>query len=376
MNFLIISYHEDPHATLVAAALHAEGHRVTLWDTPAHSAARSVAVELDADGFAWRIDGRRYAHDHFDMIWPRRRRDVPVTVPLHEADKAFAQGESDTFFDTLFAIAHPSTRIVHPRSVAREGENKLLQLAIATRLGFDIPPSLVGNDREAILSFIARAESDGARVVYKTFLPVGWQEDDRVRMKHTSVIACEDIERNALVEAVPGIYQRRIAKRHELRATFFGERELTVMIDSQRHPSGREDWRSAINLTGYLSVATLPDSVRERCLAMMKEMSLSIACFDFIVDEGGHCWFLELNQQGQFLWVEEQCPDAPMLDAFIDFLLDGRKRYTHVLADALVSPAYRYLNEVFEHERFVDIDPDMALPGPAPVVGLRDRDPA
>lgn len=73
------------------------------------------------------------------------------------------------------------------------------------------------------------------------------------------------------------------------------------MIDSQRDLSATEDWRSAINLTGYLQPLTLPKGIRHLCVTMMKAMNLCMSRFDFIVDEDGHYWFLELNKQGQFL---------------------------------------------------------------------------
>ena len=77
------------------------------------------------------------------------------------------------------------------------------------------------------------------------------------------------------------------------------------MTDSQPHPSATEDWRSAINLTGYLQPFTLPKGIRHQCVTMMKTMNLCMSCFDFIDDEDGHCRFLELNKQGQFSWLEE-----------------------------------------------------------------------
>ena len=73
-------------------------------------------------------------------------------------------------------------------------------------------------------------------------------------------------------------------------------------------------WRSAINLTGYLQPFTLPKGIRHQCVTMMKAMNLCMSCFDFIADEDGRYWFLELNKQSQFLWLEEQCASIPRRD--------------------------------------------------------------
>ena len=52
----------------------------------------------------------------------------------------------------------------------------------------------------------------------------------------------------------------------------------------------------------------------------MRKLNIKLACFDFVVDPDGNYWFLELNQQGQFLWIEEALPSMRMLELFVDFV--------------------------------------------------------
>jgi hypothetical protein len=49
----------------------------------------------------------------------------------------------------------------------------------------------------------------------------------------------------------------------------------------------------------------------------------AFCCFDFTVTPGGDHVFLEANQMGQFLWVEEKVPELPMLDTMCAFLMSG-----------------------------------------------------
>jgi hypothetical protein len=59
-------------------------------------------------------------------------------------------------------------------------------------------------------------------------------------------------------------------------------------------------------------------------------MSLSgmvFACLDFIVAPDDTAYFLEANQMGQFLWVEEKLPELPLLDAMCNFLASGNRAY-------------------------------------------------
>ena len=68
-------------------------------------------------------------------------------------------------------------------------------------------------------------------------------------------------------------------------------------------------------------------------------------CIDFIVTPEGEYVFLEVNQMGQFLWVELANPEFPLLQAFAEFLVsqDPEFRFRSApdprLAFAKVNPA-------------------------------------
>ncbi len=358
MRFLIISFADDPHAHVVAAALHELGHGIVLWDAPSASSALAASLRLDRAQADWDIGGRRYDSRDFAAIWLRRRRPVPPPDGLHEDDYRFACGEAERFYANLWSIASPHTRWLHEPQLASAAENKPLQLAIARRIGLAIPPTLISNDRQRIMDFIEHAHGEGQQVIYKTFRPVGWHEQTQVRLKHTTPVSAADIRDNPFVEAVPGIYQHRVAKQFEVRSTFFGTREISVAIDSQRHPQGREDWRSALRLDGYLGTTSLPGPIYEKCLRLMAAMQLETACFDFIVDAHGDYHFLELNQQGQFLWIEEICPETALLDAFVAFFTGrehGRRHEPFALSAIANSAACAEIAQAFRKERFVHV---------------------
>jgi hypothetical protein len=55
----------------------------------------------------------------------------------------------------------------------------------------------------------------------------------------------------------------------------------------------------------------------------MQRLGIVFGCFDFVVTPDGKDVFLEVNQAGQFLFIEEYC-GLRLLDAFSEFLLQGR----------------------------------------------------
>src|SRR5947209_11946086 len=66
----------------------------------------------------------------------------------------------------------------------------------------------------------------------------------------------------------------------------------------------------------------LLSDLAEKCSSLLKELGLVFGCFDFIVTPAGDHIFLEVNEMGQFLFVEDYS-GLPLLDAFTEFLIQG-----------------------------------------------------
>jgi len=59
----------------------------------------------------------------------------------------------------------------------------------------------------------------------------------------------------------------------------------------------------------------------------MRKMGLVFGSLDFIVTPNDEYIFLEVNEQGQFLWMEEYNLDFKMLDIFVNFLVSGTRKF-------------------------------------------------
>jgi hypothetical protein len=55
----------------------------------------------------------------------------------------------------------------------------------------------------------------------------------------------------------------------------------------------------------------------------MERLGIVFGCLDFIVTPEGRHVFLEVNQMGQFTFVESYC-GLPLIDAMSEMLLQGR----------------------------------------------------
>jgi hypothetical protein len=74
---------------------------------------------------------------------------------------------------------------------------------------------------------------------------------------------------------------------------------------------------------------SLPENVLARCRVLMRKLGILFGCFDFIVTPDGEYVFLEVNQQGQFLWKEHLCPSLKMLETFCQFIANPGRDFCY-----------------------------------------------
>lgn len=120
--------------------------------------------------------------------------------------------------------------------------------------------------------------------------------------------------------AVPMTYQEEIEKKADIRVVVVGEQvfatEITVEDEQQ------VDWRLA-DLSGRDLVhksMVLPDVVAYQCIELVQHFGLNYSSLDLVEDCRGNFYFLELNPNGQWAWIE-QITGVPIRDAIIDALL-------------------------------------------------------
>ena len=204
-------------------------------------------------------------------------------------------------------------------------DNKLNQIDAAQKSGFTIPETLVSNSPEEIEAFIRH--TGGCVVKPLRFLQ--WDTGhSNVEVFTTPIksIASFDPE---TVSACPMIYQRQILKASEYRVVVFGRQIMCYEILSQDSPGSEDDWRMIRYLGLRLRPASLPTDLEDRILAFMSHCGLVYGSLDFALTPTGDIVFFEVNETGQFLWIEEILPDELLLDMFAEFLLAADPQFKY-----------------------------------------------
>lgn len=317
---LIRSHGGDIHATAVLWALGRLGVAARLWASSDFPGACGLSLRLGPGGVSEAKSRAGSAVETFAdvrTVWNRRIGRALFASGLDPRDLPHARLESSHFLHGYLDRLCPSALWVNRPDIQRRDSDKAFQLANAAAVGMTVPPTLISNDPEEIRAFF---EDRGGRVVHKSFGSRYWSKGDgRQAVGYTSCLRPEHLELDAPLAAAPAIYQAEIAKRDELRVTVMGATCFAAAIDSQADTEGRTDWRVAGGNVSFLPVE-MPGYVRDLCLAYMRRVGMVFGCFDFVRTPDGEIVFLEVNQAGQFLWLEVLGQAFPMLAAFCAFL--------------------------------------------------------
>lgn len=155
----------------------------------------------------------------------------------------------------------------------------------------------------------------------KPYFPSTWLEGNKQQTQFAHRISEEDLTLVDSIRLCPGIYQACIEKAFELRVVIMGERIICAKIDSQSVDTALVDWRADISQEARVEpFFELPDTIKASLLDFMQAMGLEFGSIDLIVTKDHEFVFLEVNDQGQFLWLDDRHTEFHMLAEFSAFI--------------------------------------------------------
>jgi hypothetical protein len=197
---------------------------------------------------------------------------------------------------------------------------KAAQLALAAELGFEIAPTLFTTAPDDLLDF---HRSQSGRIVGKVAGPVFNRHYGPEIGRYTELVAPRDMVHARAIGLAPMIFQGYVDKRVELRITVVGTRAYAVEIHSQQARRTRHDWRRYDVARTPHRLHRLDPGIERRCIALTQRLGLHYGAIDMILTPDGRHVFVEINPNGQFLWLE-QLTGAPIGDAIADWLSAAR----------------------------------------------------
>lgn len=332
---------DDAHAARVEGILRARGASVLRIDHSQFARTASAAIRYEPGGSCrvqWRAGADAIDLRALTALWWRRPGRPSSALP-DAAAAAFVESESRDFLDDLAGLGADDLaglgagglaavpQLPGPRDAVRRAQRKARQLAGAAALGFDVPPTLITNDPDELLAFAA--DHGALRLVSKqagfteSARPAGSTDNADAWARYTERVTARDLMHVEALRHCPMIIQVEVPKRLELRVTVVGEQVFAVAIHSQQNPRTSLDWRRYDDRATRYEQVDLPADLADRCGAWCRAEGLRYSAFDFVLTPDGRYVFLEVNPNGQYLWLED-LTGAPISAAIADELLRPR----------------------------------------------------
>lgn len=184
-------------------------------------------------------------------------------------------------------------RWMNPLGATYLAETKAYQLSVASKIGFKIPKTLIGND-------FGKFQEIENRVIVKSLDTVLLRERDDCLFTYSTVESSSELS-DENVSAVPLTVQEYVSPKMDIRVTVIGRKLVAVKITS----GGRgiaTDWRvvdrDAIEYTEF----ELPCHIERQCFELLEMLTLNFGAID-LVECNGDYYFIEINPTGEWGWL-------------------------------------------------------------------------
>ena len=243
-----------------------------------------------------------------------RRPGMPNEESFQQGDsnRIYLQTEWMSFLKTLYwrldgCWLNSPTNIVL-------SEDKPKQLIIAKKIGFLIPQTCISNDYSSVMD-IQRNHNLIAKPLKQALLE--GKNEKVIFTNRISNISSKDAES---LKLAPVIFQSEIKKKFDVRVTVIGKKIFPVAIWSQVSTETLVDWRKGGKIDLKHECIELPNIIQVKCFELIETLNLRFGAIDFICDEFDQYWFLEINPNGQWAWIENQTK-LPLAATLVDELI-------------------------------------------------------
>lgn len=288
--------------------------------------------DLVQDGVAFRFPGPHLmvgkGSKTFDLsqcvtaIWCRRP-GKPFDFVPHEQkpSDAIQKFASDQWYACLEALELLRDVLwVNPPIANDQMESKLRQLQFASELGFHIPRTLISNRGDEIRAFCG---AEGGRIVAKALYAPLIEEAEQDFFVFSNVVTLTDLQNDDSLSVAPCIFQQVLSPKVDYRVTVIGDKVFPVRITSSNEECevSALDWRTREANVKFEAV-DLPPSIDQLCRRFVARAGLTFGAID-LVEHAGEFFFLEINPNGEWGWLEKTV-GVPISAALCDIFLRAR----------------------------------------------------
>jgi glutathione synthase/RimK-type ligase-like ATP-grasp enzyme len=299
-NALAISGHTDSHIPFVQPYFN---DSFIVIDPTDISQGNELTFAWDKQGATIHYDGQILSN--VSAVWyrkPTRIRELELS--LQDEYKEYSLSGIERLFSALRVSFQDALWISDYYAIQR-AENKSLQQIVAGELGFNVPDTLMTSSAAAVRRFREKHNT----IVVKPLSLMPLTPDGRTTFPTTKIARGDELKLEGLHYA-PSIFQQAIDAQADLRITVVGSDVHAAIIQDEGIAGFPEirDWRLPYafdNGEKRFEKYELKPAVRKACVELVRKLGLQFGAIDLVMDRKGKIWFLEINANGQWAFIED-----------------------------------------------------------------------
>lgn len=296
---VVVSNGDDLHAQVIVGKLAERGYRTAyLLGSDLLASSQPISISITSEGHCGTfVNGdHRVSLSDAKILWLRRPRPPQVLDAGHFTTDAVELIHNDCRLglNALLTTAFHGKWISRP-DATQQASDKVFQLLAAKACGFRIPSTLVSQSKKDIVSFYERNRRD---VIVKTLAGI-----NGAFLQTRQLCDPNGLPEDAFA-VCPAIYQERIPGSDHIRLNTFGANSYAALIRSDDL-----DWRPNLNVP--VAAWMVPPDLHAKARAVLDTLGLEMGVIDLKITPEGECVWLEVNPQGQFLFLDALDGSAP-----------------------------------------------------------------
>jgi glutathione synthase/RimK-type ligase-like ATP-grasp enzyme len=322
---LIVTMADDSHADMIVEELGRRQVPVARFHTEDFPARSSISLFPVGNGLEWdgiiATQGREIRLSEVRSAWYRRPEEMGVaeSVPPGLVDYSIANARD---------VLHAAYALIEHRWLAsphrlRLAELKPIQVMAAARVGLRIPQTMFSNDYRRVTAFRRDLAGRDISCAVKSLTTTKvMTHDKKIWFPYTTIWSGEDSPDMAdSIGLTCAIYQEYMPRSLDIRIVVLGDQTFGACVDPSSDPDSVYDVRKG-DLTRQWKPYDVPPEVAAALVTVTQALGLRFCSADFILTPDGELVFLELNPNGQWLWLDLYA-GLPLVEKFADYFAAG-----------------------------------------------------
>ncbi len=250
------------------------------------------------------LDSKKAFHlNEISGVYYRRpKRPMAPEAITDFGKKQFIESETEALLNGFYGLIGATKTWVNHPICNRNAGNKIEQLQRALSLGLCIPETLVTNQPKEAHEFFLQQRKN---VVCKTLKQELVSIDGHNHFIFTHLLPSKTNKKTFQdVQLGSSLLQANIPKATDVRVTLVKDVCFACEIESQGKKESKIDWRIVSPYDLPHKIIELPRLVVKKLFDLQKSYNLLSCQIDLIKTKGNEFFFLELNPNGQWLWLE------------------------------------------------------------------------